>query len=366
MASCARRPGRNPYEKGWKSSSKMGSSTILSAACTTRSRTVGMPSRRNLPLALGIILSRTGWGWNSLRRSPSRQVVEERLDAPLLNVFDSHAIDTGAARALVVSHQLPSHDEEGRVADEVVEVVELAIVIFAGPTLQLGLHPQYLGLRLVRRWPSCAGVHRRPPALAARSLRGRCLPSPCGRLSRPRTTTQAPPRPAPTGDGSSRIRPGRSGSGERKALPRFTVNRSTGWVPNFAPATSPRVRRSPSPWPPLRQRQPLQESPSAWACVASRPSSSGFEPAPIEEALQRWFLTYTSLSRSPSPRRPEVPARPGFVRAAPAPTGVPAQAALGFMRLLRQANGGHLRPLGCVAQNGHDHWSHDPGQGTTG
>jgi len=59
MASRAPRLGRNPYEEGWKPASKMGSSTSLSAACTTRSRTVAMPSRRSLPLALGIIRSRT-------------------------------------------------------------------------------------------------------------------------------------------------------------------------------------------------------------------------------------------------------------------------------------------------------------------
>jgi len=41
IASCARRPGRNPYEHGWKSASQMGSSTSLRAAWTTRSATVG-------------------------------------------------------------------------------------------------------------------------------------------------------------------------------------------------------------------------------------------------------------------------------------------------------------------------------------
>ena len=65
MASCARRFGRNPYEQGRKCASKMGSRTSLSAACTIRSVTVGMPSFRNFPDALGIITCRTGTGRNS-------------------------------------------------------------------------------------------------------------------------------------------------------------------------------------------------------------------------------------------------------------------------------------------------------------
>ena len=38
----------------------------------------------------------------------------------------------------------------------------------------------------------CVGIHRRPPGIPRRSLQIRCPPSPCGRLSRPRTTTRAP------------------------------------------------------------------------------------------------------------------------------------------------------------------------------
>ena len=53
IASCARRFGRNPYEHGWKSASKIGSSTSFSAACTTRSVTVGMPSAAQFPARLG-------------------------------------------------------------------------------------------------------------------------------------------------------------------------------------------------------------------------------------------------------------------------------------------------------------------------
>src|SRR6266567_6632938 len=41
IASCARRFGRNPYEHGLKSASKMGSSTSFKLAWTTRSAMVG-------------------------------------------------------------------------------------------------------------------------------------------------------------------------------------------------------------------------------------------------------------------------------------------------------------------------------------
>jgi hypothetical protein len=44
IASCARRLGRNPYEHGWKSASKMGSSTSFRLAWTTRSAMVGIPN----------------------------------------------------------------------------------------------------------------------------------------------------------------------------------------------------------------------------------------------------------------------------------------------------------------------------------
>jgi hypothetical protein len=45
-ASWAARLGRNPNEQSNMSASKIGSSTILSAACTIRSATVGIDSGR--------------------------------------------------------------------------------------------------------------------------------------------------------------------------------------------------------------------------------------------------------------------------------------------------------------------------------
>src|ERR1700731_4597394 len=53
-AAVALRRGRNPYEHGKKSASKIGSSTSFAAIWTTRSRTVGMPNGRFLPSAFGM------------------------------------------------------------------------------------------------------------------------------------------------------------------------------------------------------------------------------------------------------------------------------------------------------------------------
>lgn len=51
-----------PYEPGWKSASKIGSSISLSAPCTTRSRMAGIDRTRTLPPSFGIsvFLTRSG------------------------------------------------------------------------------------------------------------------------------------------------------------------------------------------------------------------------------------------------------------------------------------------------------------------
>ena len=61
-ASCARRPGRNPWLCSLKVGSIRGCSTCSSACWISRSITVGMPSSRWLPSGLGIITLRTGLG----------------------------------------------------------------------------------------------------------------------------------------------------------------------------------------------------------------------------------------------------------------------------------------------------------------
>lgn len=69
-------------------------------------------------------------------------------------------------------------------------------------------------------------------------------------------------------------------------VPTFTANRSTGEVASFAPAASPRLRRSSSPWPPERRDQTDQGVPHPSAReervrTAIQPRSTGFELAKV-------------------------------------------------------------------------------------
>jgi hypothetical protein len=58
----ASRLGLNPYEFSSKSASKIGSMTIFTAICTTRSLIVGIPNGLRPPSAFGIYTRRTGMG----------------------------------------------------------------------------------------------------------------------------------------------------------------------------------------------------------------------------------------------------------------------------------------------------------------
>jgi hypothetical protein len=73
------------------------------------------------------------------------------------------------------------------------------------------------------------------------------------RVLRPISTvsTGNGPSQRPTGCWSQR--------GPPRWFPRSLLNRSTGSVPNYAPAASPRLRRRPSSWPPDRRHQPVVE-----------------------------------------------------------------------------------------------------------
>ena len=143
-----------------------------------------------------------------------------------------------------------------------------------------------------QRW--CVGVHRRPPGIPHHSLQIRCPPSPCGRLSRPRTTTRAPPHPGLNSRRRTCPPPPTLGGGEGdpEMVPTFTMHRSTGEVSSFAPAASPWVRRRPSPWPPHRHSEPASESTTTrrWgSCTADRPASTRLEPACRLRSVTRWF-----------------------------------------------------------------------------
>ena len=70
-ACVALRLGRKPYDERRKSASKMGLNTSVAAICATRSRTVGIPSGRLRPSALGMYRRRTSCG----RYVPARNAV---------------------------------------------------------------------------------------------------------------------------------------------------------------------------------------------------------------------------------------------------------------------------------------------------
>jgi hypothetical protein len=120
-------------------------------------------------------------------------------------------------------------------------------------------------------------------------------------------------RPIPAasaGDGPSRrpagCWPGRAPTGW---FPRSLPNRWTGSTPSYAPATSPRLRRSPSPWPPDRRHHPTMEFPA-------RPSRAGARccPAQIRPVRAGGFVL-----RSVQPLVPHV--RLSVSLAGPGPSG---------------------------------------------
>ena len=125
-------------------------------------------------------------------------VTQERcLSAFGLDVVGRLAVHARRASALVVPHPIPRHNQKRRIGYEVEQIIKPAVRILTRPSVQLGLDPQYPRLGHHQRRPRqrLAGIHQRPPGIPASSLRTRWPPSPCERLSRPRTTTRPPPRP---------------------------------------------------------------------------------------------------------------------------------------------------------------------------
>ena len=113
-ASCAERPGRNPKLHGRKSASKTGSSTIFTAACTTRSRTAGIDSGLcSVVPGFGMNTRRAGNGRyrpsrNSAASSPSSRdtpysstsarLTRSMPAAPRLRRTSSHALSSTSLR----------------------------------------------------------------------------------------------------------------------------------------------------------------------------------------------------------------------------------------------------------------------------
>ncbi len=114
-----------------------------------------------------------------------------------------------------------------------------------------------------------------------------------------------------------------------RVVPTFTAVRLTREASGFAPAASPWLRRSPSPWPPgpsfrdQTRSSPLPHARGQRVRAAYQPRSAGLELAAHQEAYRHRFLAYAFSSCSPGPTHPAVLSRPDFVEAAPTLPGDP-------------------------------------------
>jgi hypothetical protein len=147
---------------------------------------------------------------------------------------------------------------------EVEQVIEPATGIGRRPTMKFGLHLRYPLARPCGRTSRSAGIHRRLfRSCSVLISSNRCRPSPCGRLSRPRSTTATPPHPSRSADDgpSPASTLDAQQQGKPKVVPVFTVVRSSKEEPDSAPAASPRVRRRPSPAASRSRASPLPEVP---------------------------------------------------------------------------------------------------------
>ena len=154
-----------------------GSSTSFRLAWTTRSVMVGIPRRRSLPFALGIITCRTSTGRNSPDFNESRSWLRNASTPTPVSMLAAVAVDPRRPGAPVAGHPLPRGQQERRIIDEVEQVIEPATGIVARPSVQLGLHPPYP--RSAGSAPASpgAGIHRRiPPGLPSTSAAGLLAP----------------------------------------------------------------------------------------------------------------------------------------------------------------------------------------------
>ena len=190
-------------------------------------RSVAIPRRRSLPPGLGIIRSRTGSGRKlrsfSCARSSSRN---SSTPAHSLDGAGGAPVHPGRARPLVAPHPIPRHQQERGIGDEVEQIIEPAMRIITGPTVQLGLDLQYPALRPIQDGLRLVGIHRRqPPGLPVTSAADLLAPfAMCAALPRARTTTGPPPRPRPSADNATCPPPDwlPGGEGDRGTVPTFT------------------------------------------------------------------------------------------------------------------------------------------------
>jgi hypothetical protein len=327
IASCARRLGRNPYETGKKSASKRGSSTSFNAAWTTRSATVGIPRLLTFPdpPGFGILRSRTGSG----RNEPSLREVRSASRNPRTPTCSSTSATVRPSTPGVRAPVLPATRSNATIS-----VAGSYTKLNRSSNLRPGsaaAHRCSLACIPDTRDHGPTGTGSRAPPFggasfgitAPRLLDYRCRPSPCDRLSRPRTTTAAPPR--------SRI-------ARRSVRPahRPRRQRGHGQDPRRFPCSLRFAQRRRSPTVSLRYRHKyaadlphgLHGRQGQTTREVPRPHKGGCAPRPAQirqvragEGLRDVTNAGSSRTplrpRSPGPHHLAVLAHPGFVGAAP-------------------------------------------------
>ena len=146
-----------------------------------------MPSGRNFPglPGFGISRCRTGCGSVGSVAQLFSDFFEERRGATgtLFDLAPRHPVRARCLTAPVAGEPSPSRGKRSAVTYEIEQIREDLIGVRGTPPIQLALHVE-----------DERGIHRagHQPASCLHCCI-HCLPSPCGRLSRPRTTTKAPP-----------------------------------------------------------------------------------------------------------------------------------------------------------------------------
>jgi hypothetical protein len=77
-----------------------------------------------------------------------------------LDIAGSLAVHPGRACAPVTPHPIPPDQQEGRIGDEIEQIIEPAMRIIFGPTVQFGLDLQYPSLRPHGGGLQIIGIHR--------------------------------------------------------------------------------------------------------------------------------------------------------------------------------------------------------------
>ena len=273
------------------------------------------------------------------------QVIQELLDTDaLFDQPDGHAVHAGRVRAPVALDPAVRHIQRRRVVHEVEQVIEPAARIGRRPAVKLGLHPRYPRPRPPGPDPGrCHSAARlaalQPPSLLETAA---ALPHVPGspRLGVLRRLRPAPGRSADSGP-SPDPRAGRATTGQTGTVPVFTAIRSTKEEPSSAPAASPRLPRSTSPWPPGRHPHARPGVPRSvmkgTGARRSRPLSARFEPVkPLRDVITlvpRVLLSVTLAGPAPSGSTDTSRLCRGCSRP---PRRFPDQAAPSFAALLRQ------------------------------